>query len=81
MFQTQEFATLYNDLSLTYQGMGEIEYAQDYLIQAIYCLENDEEHKNSIDLVELYISLADMLRKSGNIDQSIQAMLKSIEIE
>ena len=51
--------------------MGEIEYAQDYLIQAIYCLENDEEHKNSIDLVELYISLADMLRKSGNIDQSI----------
>lgn len=43
--------------------MGELEYAQDYLIQAIYCLENDDQLKSSIELVELYISLADMLRR------------------
>jgi tetratricopeptide (TPR) repeat protein len=35
MLQSKEFATLYNDLSLTYSGMGEIEYAQEYLILAI----------------------------------------------
>lgn len=43
--------------------MGEIEYAQDYLIQAIYCLENDDQQKSSIELVDLYITLAEMLRK------------------
>jgi len=35
LLQSKEFATLYNDLSLTYSGMGEIEYAQEYLILAI----------------------------------------------
>lgn len=35
LFLTREFATLYNDLALTYQGMEEHEFAQDYLIQAI----------------------------------------------
>ena len=48
--------------------MNEIEYAQDYLIQAIYCLENDENAKQSIELVDLYISLAEMLRKQGNVE-------------
>lgn len=81
LFLTREFATLYNDLALTYQGMEELEFAQDYLIQAIQCLESDPEMQQSVELVESYIHLADLLRKQANIEQSIQSMLKAIEIE
>lgn len=38
-FQGKEFAKLYNDLALTYQGMEDLEYAQEYLVLAIQCLE------------------------------------------
>ena len=34
-FQGKEFAKLYNDLALTYQGMEDLEYAQEYLVLAI----------------------------------------------
>ena len=34
-FQGREFATLYNDLALTYQCMDDLAYAQEYLILAI----------------------------------------------
>lgn len=81
LFLTRDFATLYNDLALTYQGMEELEFAQDYLIQAIQCLESDTEMQQSVELVESYIHLADLLRKQANIEQSIQSMLKAIEIE
>ena len=67
LLQSKEFATLYNDLSLTYSGMGEIEYAQEYLILAIQCLENEK--TSGIELVESYLSLADILRKQANIEQ------------
>ena len=67
LLQSKEFATLYNDLSLTYSGMGEIEYAQEYLILAIQCLESEK--TSGIELVESYLSLADILRKQANIEQ------------
>lgn len=41
--------------------MGEIEFAQEYMVLAIQCLEND--NPNSIELVESYLNLADILRK------------------
>ena len=59
--------------------MDEIEWAQEYLVLAIQCLE--KEKGNEIDLVDSYLNLASSLRKQGNIDQCIQAMLKSVEIE
>lgn len=42
-FQGKEFAKLYNDLALTYQGMEDLEYAQEYLVLAIQCLEKLQE--------------------------------------
>lgn len=41
--------------------MGEIEFAQEYLVLAIQCLEN--ENFNGVELVESYLNLADILRK------------------
>jgi hypothetical protein len=41
--------------------MGEIEFAQEYLVLAIQCLEADK--SNGIELVESYLNLADILRK------------------
>lgn len=38
-FSGKVFAHLYNDLALTYQGMEDLEYAQEYLVLAIQCLE------------------------------------------
>jgi hypothetical protein len=61
MTLNKEFATLYNDLSLTYSGMGEIEFAQENLVLAIQCLEKED--SKSIEMVESYIQLADILRK------------------
>jgi len=38
-FIGKQFTRLYNDLALTYQGMGNLEFAQEYLVLAIQCLE------------------------------------------
>jgi len=38
-YKGRQFATLYNDLALTYLGMEDFEYAQEYLVLAIQCLE------------------------------------------
>jgi urease gamma subunit len=59
--------------------MNEIEYAQEYLVLSIQCLERDK--NNGVELVESYLNLADILRKQANVEQCIQAMLKSVEIE
>ena len=60
-FLAIEFAKLYSDLSLCYQGMGELDFAQDYLAQAIQCVENTPGRDQ--ELVELYLSLAELLRQ------------------
>ena len=35
----KDFAKLYGDLALTYQGMEDLDYSQEYLVLAIHCLE------------------------------------------
>ena len=77
--------------------MDELEFAQEYLVLAIQCLEklqnqtqSDEmefqrlileQEQGLLELAESYLFLADLLRKQANIQQASQAMLKAIEIE
>lgn len=48
-FIGKEFTRLYNDLALTYQGMGNLEFAQEYLVLAIQCLEREKLKRENQD--------------------------------
>jgi tetratricopeptide (TPR) repeat protein len=75
LFTGKEFASLYNDLALTYQGMDDLNTAQEYLILAIQSYEKmqaptpdkpltEEEQLSSLqELADNYLFLADLLRK------------------
>ena len=49
---TKDFATLYTDLALTYQGIEEFDFALDYLSKSIQSLEREPESNQSLELAE-----------------------------
>lgn len=67
-FSGKDFAKLYGDLALTYQGMEDLEDSQEYLVLAIQTLEklqlNNKEDPDTLhELADSYLFLADLLRK------------------
>lgn len=59
-YLTADFAQIYADLALCYQGLDELEFAQDYMAQAIQCLEGVD--GKAEELADSYLLLADLLR-------------------
>lgn len=71
-FKGREFATLYNDLALTYQGMEDLEYAQEYLVLAIQCLEQLQSEDIDEDL-----NMEEKLQEQMEKDQGLQELAES----